>query len=171
MKIEAEIPDWDIQEVVATKVAETMTNQMDSEFRKKLGSMVHQSVKETIAELTKQTLEGSIIRTNQWGEAMMEPVPFRDMLLKEVNEFLKASSGRDYHGNRTLTKFQKLLEEVVEDIFKKELKTKLEEAAKEARKLLDGKFSEAVAETVKRLNKGYKPEILFPLTSLEGSNG
>ncbi len=155
MRIEAELPDEDLQEAIVESAAASIVSQIGDELRHNVRDAVTEQIHAQVGAIVTEEIEKPVQRTDCWGGRKGEPVPLRDLIIAEaqkhlsekVNERGEASGYSERNRTRLEYQLQVVATKAVQDAMKAEIAG----AVQAIRAEMEGKMTDMIREAIKGL--------------------
>lgn len=116
---------------------------------------VADAIKAEVETIVRETLEGPVQQTTEWGSPTGEATPLRELIGKQAEKALKMPELRDgYSRSNQQTMVQKIIESEVTKAFKAELTAVVAEARAEALAAVKAAAADVITETITRATRG-----------------
>lgn len=128
------------------------------DMRKAVKETVHTAVRDAVVAevgsiVRDAVVNGTLQRTNEWGQKQGEAKTLAQIILETANELLTKPTG-DSYASRRPTVIQKIISDEVTTAFRNDLKAEAEKARKAAQQAVQNAAAQVMKETIERAARG-----------------
>lgn len=145
-----------LEDIVLGLAAREVYAAIDNDARRDLALAVRNTraevIREQIAPLVAEALDGTIQQTNIYGEATGKSSTLREMVMAEITTYLTSKKGRSRDVQTTAV--EDLVAAAVKDVVGAELREAVDAAKAEVKAAITHAGAEVITETVQKLAAG-----------------
>lgn len=117
-------------------------------LKSKVMEVRNDEIREQIKPIVAKAIEGNIQKTNEWGQPVGQSTTLHELIVKEVNDYLKRKVSDGYRsGNQTV--IEKFVQDAVDKVVKKELAEAIVDEKTKVVAAVRAKAAELVAAAVR----------------------
>lgn len=145
-------------EMVVDSIANTLLDEIRRDIRAEVLKVLTPAIQNEVRGIVREQLDGTVRKTNRWGDPEGDPQSLRDLFAAEVKAYLSESprenrSGYSDHGARP-GGFRELIKREIDDAMTKELRGAIREARTAVSVKVRDRAAEILADVVKAETRG-----------------
>lgn len=136
-----------VVEQLAGRIYDTLTSEQRLEVYRRVSDTREKIIREKLEPVITEALQQQIQQTSSYGDPIGDPIPLRDIVIREAQTYLNR---RDGYGSDSQTVLQKVVKQEVERQFTTELRAEIRAAKDKAVAAVRDKAAAFIAEELTR---------------------